>query len=137
MSTGDSHRGWQSYHPSCVRAGKNSKIQASLPDCFYICRAVDQRLKRIYLALIFYNIFLWLFRVGTFLSAPFNQKAKLWTRGRRKIFDALENAITPGSPVIWMHCASLGEFEQGRPLIERPNTAHFLFTLRLRSEKRL
>ncbi len=71
------------------------------------------------MALIFYNIFLWLFRLGTFLSAPFNQKAKLWTRGRRNIFNALENAITPGSPVIWMHCASLGDFEQGRPLIER------------------
>lgn len=71
------------------------------------------------MGLFFYNIFLWLFRLGTFLSSPFNAKAKLWTSGRRNIFAALENTIKPGKPVIWIHCASLGEFEQGRPLIEK------------------
>ncbi len=56
--------------------------------------------------------------MGARLSAPFSLKARQWTSGRRKIFQRLQEAIQPGAPVIWMHCASLGEFEQGRPLLE-------------------
>ena len=40
-------------------------------------------------------------------------------RGRRRIFESLENTVTHEHPVVWMHCASLGEFEQGRPLLEK------------------
>jgi 3-deoxy-D-manno-octulosonic-acid transferase len=52
------------------------------------------------------------------LAAPFHPKAKKWVQGRKKIFDKLAAAIPPGEKIIWIHCASLGEFEQGRPVIE-------------------
>lgn len=45
-----------------------------------------------------------------------NPKAKLWLAGRKN-FPAINN-LQPGTQVIWMHCASLGEFEQGRPVLE-------------------
>jgi 3-deoxy-D-manno-octulosonic-acid transferase len=76
------------------------------------------------LSVFFYNIFLWLFRAGTHIASLFNPKAKKWVRGRNKIFERLEQAIPPGSPVIWVHCASLGEFEQGRPVMEQLRTSY-------------
>jgi len=48
----------------------------------------------------------------------FNDKAKNWLTGRKKIFEILEQKIEQNGNIIWFHCASLGEFEQGRPLIE-------------------
>lgn len=49
----------------------------------------------------------------------FNAKAKNFVDGRKNIFKKLNEVFAPDlSPVIWVHCASLGEFEQGRPLIE-------------------
>jgi len=71
------------------------------------------------LSVFFYNIFLWLFRAGTQLASPFNLKARKWVRGRKGIFKKLAAAIPPGAPIIWVHCASLGEFEQGRPVMEK------------------
>lgn len=48
-----------------------------------------------------------------------NQKAKKWKNGRQDIFKKLREAFADNSaPVLWVHCASLGEFEQGRPVIE-------------------
>ncbi|WP_423129458.1 3-deoxy-D-manno-octulosonic acid transferase [Gaoshiqia sp. Z1-71] len=52
------------------------------------------------------------------LAAPFHEKARFWHRGRQLTFPYLREQIDGTSPVIWVHCASLGEFEQGRPLIE-------------------
>ena len=66
-----------------------------------------------------YNIFLLLFRIGTHVTSLFNSKAKKWVEGRKDIFKKLEAAISPIDKVIWMHCASLGEFEQGRPVLEK------------------
>jgi 3-deoxy-D-manno-octulosonic-acid transferase len=71
------------------------------------------------LGVFFYNIFLLLFRFGTHLASPFNAKAKKWVQGRKNIFKKLEAAIPANEKIIWVHCASLGEFEQGRPIIER------------------
>ncbi|MEO6612823.1 MAG: glycosyltransferase N-terminal domain-containing protein [Chitinophagaceae bacterium] len=70
------------------------------------------------MSIFFYNIFIGLFRAGTLIASLFNPKAKKWVLGRKDIFKKLENAIPPGEPVIWVHCASLGEFEQGKPVIE-------------------
>lgn len=53
------------------------------------------------------------------IAALFNPKAKKWVKGRKHIFQKLEAAIPTGEKIIWVHCASLGEFEQGRPLMER------------------
>ena len=63
------------------------------------------------------------------ISALFNPKAKKWVEGRKAIFNRLQKTIPENQTVIWFHCASLGEFEQGRPLIEayRKNyPAHFI-----------
>lgn len=51
--------------------------------------------------------------------APFNSKAKQWTEGRRHWASELKSWRTAHEgPLVWMHCASLGEFEQGRPVLE-------------------
>jgi len=49
----------------------------------------------------------------------FNKKINLFIDGRKETFIKLENAISKKDKVFWFHCASLGEFEQGRPIIEK------------------
>jgi 3-deoxy-D-manno-octulosonic-acid transferase len=71
------------------------------------------------LGVLAYNIFLLVFRLGIHIASVFNVKAKKWVRGRKGIFEKLEAAIPKNEKIIWIHCASLGEFEQGRPVIER------------------
>jgi 3-deoxy-D-manno-octulosonic-acid transferase len=84
------------------------------------------------LSLLFYNIFLVLYRLGITLVSPWNNKARLWIKGREAIFQKMEQALAGEKrSIVWMHCASLGEFEQGRPLIEtvrkeKPETAILL-----------
>lgn len=70
------------------------------------------------MAALFYSLFLKLYVIGIKLLSYFNPKAKLWITGRKKF--PLSNFIhNDGAKIIWMHCASLGEFEQGRPVIEK------------------
>lgn len=52
------------------------------------------------------------------LAAPFHAKARLWRLGRQNWAGRLRAACAGKGPWIWMHAASLGEFEQGRPLLE-------------------
>ncbi len=52
------------------------------------------------------------------ISSPFYPKALLWLTGRRAWRSSLKQSIDNKKPIAWFHCASLGEFEQGRPLIE-------------------
>ncbi|MGI4866043.1 MAG: 3-deoxy-D-manno-octulosonic acid transferase [Janthinobacterium lividum] len=53
------------------------------------------------------------------LAAPFNPKAAAWVAGRRDLLPQIQQALAADlAPRLWVHCASLGEFEQGRPLIE-------------------
>ncbi len=69
--------------------------------------------------LLFYSFFLVLYRLGISLASGFNSKARSWITGRKFIFTHLQESIGQNNaPLIWMHCASLGEFEQGRPLLE-------------------
>ena len=70
------------------------------------------------MSVFLYNIFLWLFRAGIRVAAVFNPKAKKWVAGRKGLLAALRAAVPPDEKVIWVHCASLGEFEQGRPVME-------------------
>jgi 3-deoxy-D-manno-octulosonic-acid transferase len=71
------------------------------------------------LSLAFYNLFLFLYGTGIRVAALFNPKAKLWIKGRKDGFSIINSTLSGNSsPVIWMHCASLGEFEQGRPVLE-------------------
>ena len=68
----------------------------------------------------FYIIFVRLYPVAAALISPFNEKAALWIKGRKDIFSKITDAVSGNqSKKIWMHCASLGEFEQGRPLLEK------------------
>ncbi|GAB3020439.1 glycosyltransferase N-terminal domain-containing protein [Niabella terrae] len=68
---------------------------------------------------IIYLIATRLYLAGIYIASAFNGKARSWVRGRRGQFDRLEQAMgRHKEPVIWMHCASLGEFEQGRPVLE-------------------
>jgi 3-deoxy-D-manno-octulosonic-acid transferase len=70
--------------------------------------------------IILYNLFIIVFGVFVKIAALFNEKAKEFTRGRKNLFNNLSNSIRQNkAPLIWVHCASLGEFEQGRPIIEK------------------
>jgi 3-deoxy-D-manno-octulosonic-acid transferase len=69
--------------------------------------------------LIFYNLFLKLYWLGIYCTSPFNPKAKKWLGGRRNLFPHIASELKDNNTKrIWMHCASLGEFEQGRPVLE-------------------
>ncbi len=53
------------------------------------------------------------------IASLFNKKARLWVNGRINIFEQLNSCFAKNNnKVVWMHCASLGEFEQGRTIIE-------------------
>jgi 3-deoxy-D-manno-octulosonic-acid transferase len=65
-----------------------------------------------------YNIVIHAFTFFVKLVSPFNGKAGLWVNGRRDWYDNLKAKVNPDDKYIWIHCASLGEFEQGRPVIE-------------------
>lgn len=71
------------------------------------------------MSLIFYHIALFLYQAAVHLVAPFNTKARLWVEGRKGIWEKLRKAIGEKDKWIWMHCSSLGEFEQGRPVLEQ------------------
>jgi 3-deoxy-D-manno-octulosonic-acid transferase len=51
--------------------------------------------------------------------ALFNKKIRLFIDGRKESFKRIEDVISSNDKTIWVHAASLGEFEQGRPIIER------------------
>ena len=68
---------------------------------------------------LLYDLFLFFYRVGITLASPFNSKAKLWIEGRKDWQEKLQNLQSAKEKRIWIHCASLGEFEQARPLIEK------------------
>lgn len=68
---------------------------------------------------LMYNISVRLYQLAILIASLFNKKAKLWLEGRKDIFNRLQNAVGNGEKIIWMHCASLGEFEQGRPVLEQ------------------
>jgi 3-deoxy-D-manno-octulosonic-acid transferase len=53
------------------------------------------------------------------IAALFSPKLKLFTEGRKPVFDILRQKIQPGDRTIWFHAASLGEYEQGLPVMEK------------------
>ena len=71
-----------------------------------------------------YNIVIRLYGLAIRLAALRLHKAKCWVEGRRHIFERIEQAIDPTARIIWVHVASLGEFEQGRPIIEELRRQH-------------
>jgi 3-deoxy-D-manno-octulosonic-acid transferase len=67
---------------------------------------------------LLYNFGIFIFSALVHLVAPLNSKASLWVRGRKNWAGKISERIKPGDRTAWIHCASLGEFEQGRPVIE-------------------
>jgi 3-deoxy-D-manno-octulosonic-acid transferase len=70
--------------------------------------------------MLLYNLSIWLYSAALNLASLWNPKAKAWVDGRKGLLDRMEVAFSEikGRKRIWMHCASLGEFEQGRPVLE-------------------
>lgn len=69
---------------------------------------------------------MWLYNISIFiyvkliaLASLWYPKARLWREGRKGLFARIEAAVKPDDRVVWVHAASLGEFEQGRPVIEK------------------
>jgi len=65
-----------------------------------------------------YNTGIFIYRAVAWLMSPFNTKVRLWFRGQKDCWEILDSKIINSEKYIWVHCASLGEFEQGRPVIE-------------------
>lgn len=68
---------------------------------------------------LLYRLFVWLYPKAAWLLSFYNPKAALWVKGRKHQFRKLHSVFHKNDrPVVWMHCSSLGEFEQGKPLLE-------------------
>ena len=66
-----------------------------------------------------YNIVIYFVLCGIAIASLFNEKVRKMWRGEREAFKILKQKVDPNAKYIWFHAASLGEFEQGRPLMER------------------
>lgn len=65
-----------------------------------------------------YQIAIYLFQLGVAVASLFNKKVKTMWQGERNAFSVLKEKVDPQAKYVWFHAASLGEFEQGRPLME-------------------
>ncbi len=66
-----------------------------------------------------YNLGIRAYRLAVRAASLRNRKAQLMLEGQSHTYDTLRDTLEPGEDYIWIHASSLGEFEQGRPLIER------------------
>ena len=68
--------------------------------------------------MILYRLFLLFYPILAKLISPFNEKAKYWVEGQQKVWEEISILCSQmKGPIIWVHCASYGEFEQGLPII--------------------
>ena len=65
-----------------------------------------------------YNFCMIVYAALVRVASPFNKKAKLWCSGRKGMFERMRSAMPEGERIVWIHVASLGDFEQGRPLVD-------------------
>ena len=73
---------------------------------------------------LLYNAGIALYSFAITLLSPFHKKAALLHAGRRTVFSYLKQHVNPTDSYIWFHAASLGEFEQGRPVMEALKEQH-------------
>uniref|UniRef100_UPI003217CFCE 3-deoxy-D-manno-octulosonic acid transferase n=1 Tax=uncultured Draconibacterium sp. TaxID=1573823 RepID=UPI003217CFCE len=73
---------------------------------------------------LFYNLGIFLYNCFIRVAALFNEKAKFMITGRKNWTTKLQSEIDNDARYLWFHCASLGEFEQGRPVIEETKKQH-------------
>ena len=71
-----------------------------------------------------YSRAIYLYRLAAHLVALFNPKVRLMVNGHQNTWKILRQQIDPTQSYVWFHAASLGEFEQGRPLMERLRREH-------------
>ena len=71
-----------------------------------------------------YNIAIYFYLLGVAIASLFNEKVRKMWRGERAAFDVLKQKVDPEAKYVWFHAASLGEFEQGRPIMERLRSEH-------------
>ena len=74
--------------------------------------------------MLLYNICIPLYAQAIKFVSLWNKKAKQWVEGRKGIFEQMARRIDKSDKVLWLHVASLGEFEQGRPIIEQVRKEH-------------
>ena len=71
-----------------------------------------------------YNLIIYLYLLGVAVYSRFNEKVRKMWRGEREAFKILREKVDPNAKYVWFHAASLGEFEQGRPLMEQLRQDH-------------
>ena len=71
-----------------------------------------------------YNLIIYLYLLGVAIYSCFNEKVRKMWRGERDAFRILKEKVDPEAKYVWFHAASLGEFEQGRPLMEQLRKDH-------------
>ena len=71
-----------------------------------------------------YNIIIYIYQLGVIIASLFNEKVRKMWRGEREAIRILKEKVDPKAKYVWFHAASLGEFEQGRPLMEQMRRDH-------------
>ena len=71
-----------------------------------------------------YNLIIYIYQLGVIIASLFNEKVRKMWRGEREAIRILKEKVDPNAQYVWFHAASLGEFEQGRPLIEQLRQDH-------------
>lgn len=71
-----------------------------------------------------YQLFICLYTFGVWVASLFSKKVRMMWQGEHQAFRILKECVNPNDKYIWFHAASLGEFEQGRPLIEHIRKEH-------------
>ena len=71
-----------------------------------------------------YNLIIYIYLLGVAIYSRFNEKVRKMWRGERAAFNVLKEKVDPAAKYVWFHAASLGEFEQGRPLMEQLRRDH-------------
>ena len=71
-----------------------------------------------------YNLIIYLYSLGVAIYSLFNEKVRKMWRGEHEAFRILKEKVDPDAQYVWFHAASLGEFEQGRPLMEQLRMEH-------------
>ena len=71
-----------------------------------------------------YNIIIYIYQLGVVIASLFNEKVRKMWRGECEAIRILKEKVDPNARYVWFHAASLGEFEQGRPLMEQLRRGH-------------
>lgn len=71
-----------------------------------------------------YQLFIYFYSFAVKVASVFDPKARKWVEGRNHILSRIKQEVITDDPLVWFHCASLGEFEQGRPVIESLRKKH-------------